>query len=291
MQSVYIHAGAHRTGTSSFQQMLGENRKTLRAQGYAPLYPGRDGAPGGKLRLRLPAPRHGPERDAKFLAMARDEFARLKRPDAQAMILSEENIPGRMMHFRKGQFYPVAGRRAALLAQALPAPVAGLLLVVRSYDALYVSGHRKRAEDNLVDPFDSLRPAFMAIATGWPELVEELRSALRPEAVTVVDFAARGRSTELLARLVPGLGADLVEPAERVNLSATDAALLALQARYAAGEELSREEWKAVIAEHAGDRERRGFAAFSAEERAELRDRYARDLERLARMEGVEFVG
>ena len=291
MVDVYIHAGAHRTGTSSFQQMLGENRETLRAQGIAPAYPGRDGAPGGKLRLRLPAPRHGAKDEEKFRTMATEGLAAHCFPGCRRLVLSEENIPGRMMHFRKGQFYPQAARRAGVLAQALPGKLRHLLLVVRSYDALYVSGHRKRAEDNPVDAFDSLRPAFMAIDSGWPELVSALREALTPERVTVVSFAARGRSTDLLARLVGDLAAPVTEPRARVNRSATDAALIALQARYANGERLTRAEWKAVIAEHADDRAPRGFARFTPEESATLQARYARDLERLAGMAGVEFVG
>ena len=62
-----------------------------------------------------------------------------------------------------------------------------------------------------------------------------------------------------------------------------------MQSRYGAGERLSREDWKAVLARHAGDRTPRGVAAFSETEQQALRARYAHDLERVAALDGVMF--
>jgi len=59
-KKIYIHAGCHRGGSSSFQLCLSHNRAVLSDAGFDVAYPGRDGVPGGKLKLRLPAPRHRP---------------------------------------------------------------------------------------------------------------------------------------------------------------------------------------------------------------------------------------
>lgn len=281
---LYLHAGAHRTGTSSFQMCLHENRAVLEGAGFAVAYPGRDGIPSGTLALRLPGPKDadlGPS-----LTKVRRTLA--DHSAGRPMILSEENVIGRMMHFMQGLFYPAARARAQVMRDAWDGPIAHLLLVVRPYGALFSSGYRKRAEDNPVPPFDTLRRSYMAMDRGWPELVEVLRDTLRPEAFTVLPYEKRGTSADLLARLVPGLpGGALIEPAQDVNVSASDAALEALQALYRAGDKLDRAAWKAVIAEHAGDRTPRGFAAFSEEEERVWQQRYYEDLSRLAGMDGV----
>ena len=53
-EGLYLHLGAHRTGTSSFQNFLGLNAGRLGDWGVRAVYPGRDGARGGALRLKLP---------------------------------------------------------------------------------------------------------------------------------------------------------------------------------------------------------------------------------------------
>ncbi|WP_299297713.1 hypothetical protein [uncultured Tateyamaria sp.] len=285
-QPIFIHAGAHRTGTSSFQMCLHENRTALEASGLSVAYPGRDGIPSGDLALRLPGT-IGAEPDG-FVDRAARTLADHGRD--RPLILSEENIPGRMFHFMRGQFYPMAAPRCEVLRKAWPGQIAHVVLVVRPYDALYVSGFRKRAEDNAVPSFDELRATYMAMDRGWPAIVEVLRDVLRPDLLTVVPYAQRGTSVDLLQRLVPGIpGAALKEPKRVVNLSATDAALEVLQDAYRSGEKLPRAQWKKVIGQHAQDRTSRGFAEFSVEEKNELSERYASDLKQIEWMDGVSF--
>lgn len=283
---IFIHAGAHRTGTSSFQMCLHDNRAVLEQAGWALAYPGRDGIPSGKLALRLPGT-IGQVEDG-----AVDRVARTLHDHAQGkpLILSEENILGRMFHFMKGMFYPMAEDRCRVLSAAWPGAVAHVMLVVRPYDQLFASGFRKRAEDNAVPTFDSLRPTYMAMDRGWPAIVEILMETLRPEKLTILPYAQRGTSASLVARLVPGIpGAALLEPARIVNLSATDAALDALQEMYRGGQKLPRTKWKSVIEAHASASGPQSFATFSKAETEELSARYASDLKQIEWMHGVTF--
>ncbi|MEP1962952.1 hypothetical protein [Tateyamaria sp.] len=284
---LYVHAGAHRTGTSSFQMCLHENRAALGNAGLSLAYPGRDGIPSGDLALRLPGT-IGMEVADKMYVRAQST---LKDHSAERpLILSEENILGRMFHFMKGQFYPMAGPRCEVLRAAWAGPIAHVLLVIRPYDGLFVSGFRKRAEDNPVPPFNDLRPHYMAMDRGWPEIVKILRDTLRPEQLTVLPYEDRGTSVSLLERLVPDLATGaMVEPARMVNLSATDAALEALQKVYVGGQKLRRRKWKTLIDLHAQDKEPRGFAAFSPQEVTELSKRYGSDLKQISQMDGINF--
>lgn len=287
---IYLHAGAHRTGSSSFQLCLHENRAVLNRLGYDIAYPGRDDVPGGRLKLRLPAPRHGAKRLAPFAASVRAALERFSPDPERALILSEENLSGRMFHLYQGRFFPAAAKRFSAVRDGLGAARIEIAFVVRPYAGLYVSAYRKRAEDNAVDPFAGIVPALLRMDRGWPELVAEMRDILRPERMVVVDYARRGESRDLLARLIPDrTEAGFAEPARTMNLSATDAALADLQARYHAGESLKRADWQAVLRAYADDDADRGFARLDADARAALDARYAGDLERLAGMAGVEM--
>lgn len=287
---VLIHAGAHRTGTSSFQLCLHENRALLAGRGFDVAYPGRDGVPQGHLRLPLPRRRHGDKRIPEYAERLRPVLARLAEP-GQGLILSEENLPGPMLHFYHGAFYPASRKRFLSLAGALDERPAHVLFVVRAYAELYVSAWRKRAEDNPVAPFSEIVPQFMAMDRGWPELVAEMRDTLAPDRLTVVPYESRGESRDLLRHLLPDLsGEDLKEPARTVNLSATDAALEALQRRYHAGETLPRKVWQRIVRTHADQTNPRGIAAFSETDRRALDARYHADLARLADLPGISLA-
>ena len=287
-QPLYLHAGAHRTGTSSFQLCLDRNREWLEKQGYAVGYTSRDGLSRGDLALRLPAPRHRGQPLEPWIEGARTMLSGIAgdRP----LIVSEENVIGPMRPFMNGRFYPRAERRIKVLHRAWSGPFAHVLFVIRPYGSLYMSQYRKRAEDNYVDPFDEVRAHYLSMNRGWPEIIAAFRDILRPVALTVVHYDKRGSSIELLSRLVPDLPAGLVEPEDRLNQSATDAALLHLQERYAKGEKLDRAAWQAVIAEHAADTAPRGYARFDEAETTQLDARYARDVERIAEMDGVTLI-
>lgn len=287
---IYIHAGAHRSGSSSFQLCLAHNRALLTQAGFDLAYPGRDGAPKGQLRLKLPAPWHDPATLDAVAARAATHLGRLSPDPARAMILSEENIPGRMPHFFNGRFFPASRLRLETLALALPARPVHLLYVVRDYAGLYESAYRKRAEDTRVKPFANVVPNLMQMDRGWPELIAEMRDVLRPETLTVIDYADRGESRALLARLVPGLAVEeLEEPGRVVNLSPTDAALAALQAAFRRPGPLSPADKQAILTRHRDAARRTGFAEFSEDDRAALQARHQQDLARIAEMPGVSY--
>lgn len=263
------------------------NRAALQREGWSLAYPGRDGIPSGDLALRLPGTIGQKVTDGD---VARARATLTDRSKGKPLILSEENILGRMFHFMKGQFYPMVEDRCRVLRAAWDGPVVHVVLVVRPYDELFASGYRKRAEDNAVPAFDGLRASYMDMDRGWPQIVGILRDTLAPETLSVVPYAARGTSVSLLERLVPQMsGRVLIEPAQTKNRSATDAALEALQRHYAGGQKLPRTAWKAIIGAHADDIKSRGFAEFSKEESKYLSDIYISDLKQIEGMSGVNL--
>ena len=118
-KKIYVHAGAHRSGTSSFQMCLAENRDVLEAQGYDLAYPGRDGAPRGDLKLRFPGGRDPEGKVAIMAERAARKIAAVMTDPARDLILSEENIPGRIYPMFKGRLFPDASKRAGIMRMAL----------------------------------------------------------------------------------------------------------------------------------------------------------------------------
>lgn len=290
-KAFYIHAGAHRTGTSSVQMFLHDNQAEISSQGFDAAYPGRDDIPSGKLGLRLPSLRHGETLQQRFIRKVRREIRSISPDPTRALILSEENIPGRMIHFYGSEFYPAAEARMKALHDGLEGTLKRVLFVVRPYDALYVSAFRKRAEDLFVDPFSEQRAALMQMNRGWPALITAMRDILKAEETVVMTMSARGDNRNVINHLVPDLDRkNLTEPAQQMNVSATDTAMDVLQARYKAGHALDREAWKNIIAEHADTTDSTGFAEFTADQKQQLRDTYEQDCDALAKLKGITFL-
>lgn len=288
---IYLHAGAHRTGSSSFQMCLYENRELLRNAGYDLAYPGRDGVPEGRLKLRLPSPRHHGAKVRRYIGAVRDGLANLSPDPTRKLIMSEENVPGAMLHFFKGQFFPAAERRFRCLRKGSGDARFHILYVLRAYDEFYVSAWRKRAEDREVPDFETLVPKYLGMDRGWPELIGKMRDILRPDSLTVLRYRDRGSSRELLTRLLPDVAVeDLSEPSVPMNLSATDAAILVLQDRFRRGETLARNEWQEIVRSYADKDTPLGLATFSPTDREVLRQRYEEDLKRVGRMDGVTLI-
>lgn len=268
--------------------MLAENRDLLTAEGYDTAFPGRDDIPEGDLGLRLPSPRTADQWENRYAPSCAAELQRCASATSHAMILSEENIPGRMIHFSAGQFYPAAEVRFQTIAAAAQAPVLRAVLVVREYTELYISSWRKRAEDNAADPFNEGRHNMLHMDRGWPELVQLVFKHLKVQELVVIDYAQRGRSIDMLGMLVPELATvPLREPARRMNHSATDAALEALQARYHRGDKLERDEWQRIIAAHRDDKASRGVSEFTKRQDRILKGRYQEHLDEIAKMPAV----
>lgn len=288
---IYIHAGAHRTGTSSFQMFLSVNAEAIRARGYDLAYPGRDDIPGGRLRLRLPGPSTGGKRKQELREFLAEEMQAYSTAPDRPLILSEENIPGRMMPFYGGEFFPAIRRRLKFLKAHLPGPVDRLVYVLRPYDELFASAYRKRAEDNACPPFADLKPGMIAMEAGWPHVISALRDVLKPRELIVLTYEQRGSNRDLFGHLVPDLaGEDWVEPERSLNVSATDAGLMVLQKHYATGLTLERKEWQEVLRLYSSETGDRGFASFDEDETAQIRARYANDLAELREMPGVTLI-
>lgn len=287
----FLHLGAHRTGSSSFQLALHRNRHLLAEAGYTIGFPSRDGVRAGLLAIRLPAPRHEGDKLVEFEDKLRAHLDNEIVPDPDArVILSEENILGSMAHFERAMFYPAAAKRLGVLRRGLGAAPEHVLITVRSYAHFFLSAYRKRAEEAEVAPFDQVVPYFLGMDRGWPEVIADLCAELQPRRVTVLRHEERVSRRRMLALLAEDVSeGDLLEPQRSLNLSATDRALEVLQKMHAAGR-VTRKERRQVIEDHKLDQTPLGFAQYDPLALKAMEIRYARDLERLGEMTGVTLL-
>lgn len=292
-RQIFIHAGAHRTGTSSFQLCMATNRERLEADGFDLSYPSRDGVPGGLLALRLPKPRNRPESIPRFTEKLSKILAGQVSEEREKLILSEENLPGIIRHLFEGRIHPNCRKRLLVFRdamQSIDGDVKHLLFVVRPYADVFLSGYRKHAEDNAIAPFSELSELMTDFKGGWPRTIKFFRQVLDADRITVVEYGARGDSRMLLARLLEYDADSFIEPQRALNVSATDAALIALQNLYADGADLSRQQWQQIIREHAENTEDLGFAKFNPSQKAKLDAQYADDLAKIRTMRRVRLI-
>lgn len=291
---VHLHLGAHRTGSTAFQMMLSDNADSLRAQGVSVGFPSRGQVPNGQLQTYLEHQAlSDPEQLKKQIAQNRADIAPIVGSDeGQHSLLSEENFIGGMISFQQGKFYPHARDRMILLKKVLqPAEVGNVMLMIRAYDTLFVSAFRKRAENQLVPNYDVVRRRQAEFEGGWPKVVDDILSGLKPRNLFVVPYRRERDDLALLGRLCPQVDTTKLKPSTgHTNASFPDAALFEIQRRRRAGERLGWAEKRAIYEAFADKSTRQPFVKVFPKHEESLRARYLSDLELLRARSEITLV-
>ncbi|MEL7344749.1 MAG: hypothetical protein AAFN59_07800 [Pseudomonadota bacterium] len=288
MGDLYLHLGGHRTGSSSLQLAMEMNAEAFHGAGIDTAYPSRDGAQGGRLRLRLLKRVTGGQGPIANAERVRAHLKDHMRDDTRSLLVSDENVLGAVAELAAGHFYRTVRRRCRVLGAALWTQPRRVVLVTRPYGDLFASAYRFQASIAPVAPFEDVVSAMETFKGGWLRPIEHIMGFLKPQELVVVDYSKRGSSAALLGRLTGLEG--LKEPARRVNLSATDAAIVAIQARLASGQDASRETLRDLVVEHCHDTQDFGIAAIPQALNAALLQRYEADLDEVSKRSDVTLV-
>ena len=171
-----VHLGVHRTGSTSFQASLSNNRGILQAEGIALWTPQvlRQMAGFSKTVMMV----RGGQAPALKTMLAR-ECDQLQADGMRQLLISEENIIGTMeANLRRASLYPDAAERLQAYAEILPASPKRIAIGVRNLTDYWVSvyGYILNSAKAVPQPFDKLAPR-LAQAGGWLPLIEAIRHA------------------------------------------------------------------------------------------------------------------
>ena len=217
------------------------------------MYPIRDGALGGfagKFRFPSEDPGSPPVKRLfkTYVKPLRAKLQSLVAPNAEQILISEENLLGRMGVQLQGRFYPTAGTRLEILSKALQMPIDNALIVIRPYASYYSSAHAKLAQLRHRPTFASLAPRLLEQPDGWAALAVRLLETEVVKRLTVVSYPSRGSNTDLLGHF-PNMDQQGFEPVEKsANASPSSQALDEFQKIYSTGKTITFKQRKEILA-------------------------------------------
>lgn len=282
---LHLHLGAHRTGTTAFQQMCRRHSAELATAGVAVWGPDVMRRPErggfGELSKRAAAgePSAQQDRDAA-IAVFRHEFEAQAARGTERLVVSEENLIGVMdLNFRQLSLYPRAGQRLAAYSKLWPKPPRRVFLAIRPYVEYWSSCFAFVAIRKALKDIEIIREGVLTSARGWPDLINEI-SAAWPQAEIVVwpyerdPLAHRGWGQRMLGLTDTDLSETPVKP---VNAGFSKAALERAMVLREANLDIAMPDLRKAV-EPLNGPDAPKFQMFEEKDTGTLTNRYERDL-------------
>jgi hypothetical protein len=274
-----LHLGAHRTGSTAFQQMLAAGRATLAQMGARALVPADlDRIPG-----------FADIAGGKHQAAARAAID-AATAGADRVLISDENLIGDMgWNIRAGTFYRSARQKLTAQRDFFGDPPKRIGLGIRAYADYWVSAHAYELSYRAQAPvrFGDCRTRLVAARRGWRDLVDDLRAVFPGAAILVWPVEARVPLPVLARRLLDLDDLAFDAPPPGVNAAPAAGLIPAMEGKRAVEPEISRQKMRAWLA----GQQPVAFAGFTDAQTARMDARYLADLHALAAgYAGVEFI-
>ncbi len=180
MQDIILHLGAHRTGSTYVQGVLGKNAALLAAAGFgAPDQDSTRATLTERLNTRFP------------MMPLRGGFARFIADrglgGAKRLIISDENMLGLLNDiFSHHAFYPHTNARLQRLKRLLPQAPRKVLLAIRPYETFFPSAYgRWLSPGRPVLPRAAVRDIVLGLSRGWADITADI-AAVFPDAELVI---------------------------------------------------------------------------------------------------------
>jgi hypothetical protein len=274
-----LHLGAHRTGSTAFQQMLAAGRAMLAQTGARALVPADiDRIPG------LADIGGAPDRAASRAAI--DAVT----AGADRVLISDENLIGDMgWNIRAGTFYGRARQKLTAQRDFFGDPPKRIGLGIRAYADYWISAHAYELSYRARAPvrFADCRTRLVAARRGWRDLVDDVRAVFPDAAILVWPVEARVPLPVLARRLLDLYDLAFDAPPPGVNAAPMAGLIPAMEAKRAVEPEISRQKMRAWLAGQAPV----AFEGFTDAQTERMDARYLADLHALAAgYAGVEFI-
>ncbi|OUS37047.1 hypothetical protein A9Q94_07435 [Rhodobacterales bacterium 56_14_T64] len=218
--NVFLHIGAHRCATTSFQEYLRQNAEALDERNIGFWGPRR--TRNGLFNGILPGPGAATGRDLQRRAEGRVQMhlARSRALGLDHLVISDENLMGTVReNLRLGALYCGVGERMARFAQAFDGQVTDVVVNIRSLESYWASaltygvarGHRVPNMPRLNQLVDNRR--------SWRDVLSDVACAMPGARIWALPFETYGGRPE--AQLAAMIGQPMPRSNARLRLNVT----------------------------------------------------------------------
>ncbi len=282
LETICVHLGAHKTATTHLQKSLNAQRDVLLRKHIRYYGPGRLRGPGKSVMARF-----GPEATQPG-EVALDRLVR----GAKRLVISEENLmgwphPPRLA--RDAALYPRGPDQVAMISAAAAGTELRLFLGIRNFSDFYTSLYSQMLFSGRVRPFDRFLRRIDYAGANWAQLVTRLTQVAPVVVWRHEDYP--GISPKILRRLLGWkLGKAIPMIEARVHQGLSQEAVAQLVAARQASADLAPEAALDMRRRFPQGPDRPAFDPWTRREHAESRDRYGRDLDRIASLPDVTLL-
>jgi hypothetical protein len=274
---VYLHLGAHKTGTTYCQTVFKINQDKLRKAGvmYWDLNYTRKNLTPYLVGLSRHNHSISPE-DCK--ARIQSEISAPGLGKASRLVISDENLTGFIREIVLRNGYKRLVRRMRPIRQALGGDVT-VFLTIRNYADLISSMYCEMITTKAYFPFEQIRECGFDTDLSWVNIYQDLVKVFGKENVVVFEFKSFfSQPDEFLSRLV-GTGIDFEYPPKEIRASPSAKAIEFIGSESAARPQVPiRKIARKAKRKFPRDAANPPFDPWTPEERIRLNERYQKDL-------------
>jgi hypothetical protein len=199
---VILHLGAHRTGTTSFQNHLRAQPAALAAAGIGFWGPWRTRA---GLLEGVTAPRQSAAAAARREGRLAVNLAAAAGRGLSTLLVSDENMLGTpRRNLRRGALYHDAGERLARLSRAFGGP-RRVVLQIRALDAWWASALAWLLPRGEALPSAAQLARLAENPRGWRQVITDIACACPGSEIVVTPFEQFGNRPDRLLRVITGV--------------------------------------------------------------------------------------
>lgn len=190
---VFLHAGAHRCATTTFQEYMRQNRGLTAMQGVG--YWGPQVTRSGLFQGVLPGPQILPKTDPAKRAKGRIKLklAAERASGFSQLVISDENILGSMrQNLHQGTLYADAGERLSRFASAFDGELTDVVLNIRALDHYWASTLTYGVARGFPFPTQAGLERYAQSQRSWRDVITDVATALPDVNIWVQPFEIFG---------------------------------------------------------------------------------------------------
>lgn len=190
---VFLHIGAHRCATTTFQEYMRQNRAKTAHDGIA--YWGPQVTRSGLFQGVLPGPQLLPKGDAKKRARGRIKLklASERATGFNQLVVSDENILGSMrQNLHLGTLYGDAGDRLDRFSSAFDGELTDIVVNIRALDHYWTSALTYGVARGFPFPSVDMLDRYAKSQRSWRDVITDIATALPNVNIRVQPFETFG---------------------------------------------------------------------------------------------------